>query len=176
MDIESESAKFDPDGEFIRRWLPALARMPTQYIHAPWKAPGEVLAAADVELGVNYSYPIVDAAAAWEALQEAAAVVDASLEATEQLEEGAGEVAEAAAAATAPLAVAAAGGGAGPGGDVSGAGSGHLSGGSQQQGSGQQQQRGRPHPFRPPTQPRPSLSLALLSAKEQVCAWLIDVC
>lgn len=176
MDIEAESAKFDPDGEFIRRWLPALARMPTQYIHAPWKAPSEVLAAADVELGVNYSYPIVEAAAAWEALQEAAAVVDASLEAAEQLEEGAGEVADATAAATAPLAVAAAGSGAGPGADLAASDSGRVSSGAQQQGSGQQQQRGRPHPFRPPTQPGPSLSLALLTAKEQVCACFVCYC
>jgi len=50
---------FDPDGEFVRRWLPALSRLPTCYVHAPWTAPAEVLEAADVELGVNYPYPII---------------------------------------------------------------------------------------------------------------------
>eukprot|EP00775_Hariotina_reticulata_P005124 gene5124-5364_t len=59
MDITAEAAVFDPDGEFVRRWLPALARLPTCYVHAPWMAPAEVLEAADVELGVNYPYPII---------------------------------------------------------------------------------------------------------------------
>ncbi|WIA22738.1 hypothetical protein OEZ86_009697 [Tetradesmus obliquus] len=66
MDIPAEAASFDPDGEFVRRWLPVLARMPTQHVHAPWTAPQEVLDAADVELGFNYPLPIVtqeDAAA-----------------------------------------------------------------------------------------------------------------
>jgi deoxyribodipyrimidine photo-lyase len=38
MDIPAEAASFDPDGEFVRRWLPVLARMPTQHVHAPWTA------------------------------------------------------------------------------------------------------------------------------------------
>lgn len=59
IDLESESARFDPDGEYVRRWLPVLARLPTKYIHAPWAAPPNVLAAADIELGFNYPFPIV---------------------------------------------------------------------------------------------------------------------
>jgi deoxyribodipyrimidine photolyase len=39
MDIPAEAASFDPEGEFVRRWLPVLARMPTQHVHAPWTAP-----------------------------------------------------------------------------------------------------------------------------------------
>jgi deoxyribodipyrimidine photolyase len=39
MDIPAEAASFDPDGEFVRRWLPVLARMPTQHVHAPWTSP-----------------------------------------------------------------------------------------------------------------------------------------
>ncbi len=42
MDLEKEAARFDPDGEYVRRWLPILARLPTKYIHAPWNAPPEV--------------------------------------------------------------------------------------------------------------------------------------
>lgn len=39
MDISAEAAAFDPDGEFVRRWLPVLARLPSAYLHAPWTAP-----------------------------------------------------------------------------------------------------------------------------------------
>lgn len=53
-------AKFDPEGEYVRQWLPELARMPTEWIHHPWDAPLSVLAAAGVELGQNYPNPIID--------------------------------------------------------------------------------------------------------------------
>jgi hypothetical protein len=42
LDTEAEAARFDPSGEYVRRWLPALSRLPSQYIHAPWKAPPQV--------------------------------------------------------------------------------------------------------------------------------------
>jgi hypothetical protein len=58
IDMQKESRRFDPDGEFVRRWLPALARLPTEYIHAPWTAPPEVLEAADVELGLSYPHRV----------------------------------------------------------------------------------------------------------------------
>lgn len=56
----TQSEKFDPDGEYIRRWIPELANLPTKWIHQPWDAPAEVLAEADVRLGGNYPRPIVD--------------------------------------------------------------------------------------------------------------------
>ncbi|GIL75052.1 hypothetical protein Vretifemale_4894, partial [Volvox reticuliferus] len=59
MDLEKEARRFDPDGEYVRRWLPVLSRLPTEHIHAPWKASPQVLAAADVELGCNYPMPII---------------------------------------------------------------------------------------------------------------------
>ena len=55
-----QSEKFDPGGNFIKRYLPALARVPDKWIHAPWTAKGDVLQAAGVTLGVDYPHPIVD--------------------------------------------------------------------------------------------------------------------
>lgn len=43
VDMEQEWKRFDPDGHYVRRWLPVLSQLPTQYIHQPWKAPPEVL-------------------------------------------------------------------------------------------------------------------------------------
>ena len=37
-----QGAKFDPDGEYVRRWVPELAQVPTKYIHEPWKMPVDV--------------------------------------------------------------------------------------------------------------------------------------
>ncbi|XP_006652348.1 cryptochrome-1 isoform X2 [Oryza brachyantha] len=66
-----EGYKFDPRGEYVRRWLPELARLPTEWIHHPWDAPASVLQAAGVELGSNYPLPIVGLDAANARLQEA---------------------------------------------------------------------------------------------------------
>ena len=58
--VEEESKRYDPSGHFVRRWVPQLARLPTEYIYAPWRAPQGVLDAAGVELGGNYPQPMVD--------------------------------------------------------------------------------------------------------------------
>ncbi|KAG0482849.1 hypothetical protein HPP92_010933 [Vanilla planifolia] len=68
-----EGYKFDPHGEYVRRWLPELSRLPTEWIHHPWDAPESVLQAAGVELGSNYPFPIVHLSAAKQRLQEALA-------------------------------------------------------------------------------------------------------
>jgi deoxyribodipyrimidine photo-lyase len=59
-----QGKKFDPTGEYVRRWIPGLAELPDAWIHRPWEAPGGVLEAAGVKLGIDHPEPIVDHAVA----------------------------------------------------------------------------------------------------------------
>ncbi len=71
----SQSEKFDPQGKFIRRYLPQLATLPDNALHAPWQARELELAAAGVTLGKTYPHPVVDHALARERTLQRYAVV-----------------------------------------------------------------------------------------------------
>jgi deoxyribodipyrimidine photo-lyase len=55
-----QGRKFDPDGAYVRRFVPELARLDPDWIHCPWDAPSSVLAEAGVTLGETYPKPVID--------------------------------------------------------------------------------------------------------------------
>ncbi|MEO0620383.1 MAG: deoxyribodipyrimidine photo-lyase [Pseudomonadota bacterium] len=56
----SQGQKFDPNGDYVREFVPELAGLPKSVIHEPWTADGATLAQAGVTLGETYPKPIVD--------------------------------------------------------------------------------------------------------------------
>jgi len=56
----AQGAKFDPDGRYVRNWVPEIARLPDRWLHAPWTAAPMVLETAGVRLGETYPGPVVD--------------------------------------------------------------------------------------------------------------------
>ena len=55
-----QGSKFDPDGAYVRRWLPELRGVPTRYIHSPWQMPLDIQSAAACQIGADYPAPILD--------------------------------------------------------------------------------------------------------------------
>jgi len=56
----TQGQKFDPKGEYTRRFVPELSRVPDKYLFNPWEAPPDTLQQAGVVLGKTYPRPIVD--------------------------------------------------------------------------------------------------------------------
>lgn len=56
----TQSERFDPNGHYIRYYLPELAKLPNKYLHNPAAAPATVLQEAGIRLGRDYPTPIVD--------------------------------------------------------------------------------------------------------------------
>jgi deoxyribodipyrimidine photo-lyase len=62
----TQGEKFDPNGDYVRKYVPELAKLPKKYIHQPWTAPEQILTQAGVTLGKTYPKPIVEHKAARE--------------------------------------------------------------------------------------------------------------
>lgn len=56
----AQGEKFDPDGAYVKRWVPELKRLPDQFVHQPWAAPADALEEAGVKIGSTYPAPVVD--------------------------------------------------------------------------------------------------------------------
>jgi deoxyribodipyrimidine photo-lyase len=55
-----QQERFDPDGEYVRRYVPELADVPDRYLAEPWTMPEDVQAQAGCQIGRDYPRPIVD--------------------------------------------------------------------------------------------------------------------
>ena len=55
-----QGKRWDAGGDYVRRWVPELAKLDVRWLHAPWTAPAEALQAAGVRLGSDYPAPVVD--------------------------------------------------------------------------------------------------------------------
>lgn len=75
----TQGDRFDPNGAYVRRWVPELERLDSRWLHRPWEAPVEALANAGVRLGATYPEPLIDHAVGRErALAAYATVKDAT--------------------------------------------------------------------------------------------------
>jgi deoxyribodipyrimidine photo-lyase len=55
-----QGERFDPEGDYVREWVPELRTLDAKWIHSPWEAPEEVLDRAGIRLGQDYPRPLVN--------------------------------------------------------------------------------------------------------------------
>ncbi|MBL8822215.1 MAG: deoxyribodipyrimidine photo-lyase [Planctomycetia bacterium] len=55
-----QGKRFDPEGAYIRKWIPEIGSLPDEFIHEPWQAGQQTLTKAGIKLGSSYPFPIVD--------------------------------------------------------------------------------------------------------------------
>lgn len=60
FNIPKQSKDYDPDGTYVKHWLPALEDLPSKKVHAPWKLQAVEQKRFNVRLGVDYPNPVVD--------------------------------------------------------------------------------------------------------------------
>ena len=56
----TQAQKFDKEGTYIRKFVPEIAKLPNKFIFNPWLADKQTLKDSNVELGINYPFPIID--------------------------------------------------------------------------------------------------------------------
>ena len=55
-----QGEKHDPDGNYIRRWVPELAVVPDKHLHSPWEMPSELQEEVGCVIGRDYPAPVID--------------------------------------------------------------------------------------------------------------------
>ena len=56
----TQGEKFDTQGEYARRWIPSLEKLPNKWVFRPWEAPADILESSGLDLGDNYPEPCID--------------------------------------------------------------------------------------------------------------------
>jgi len=56
----SQGERFDPDGLYVKRWVPELAKVPGKKVHSPWTLSAAEQQGIGVRIGVDYPAPVVD--------------------------------------------------------------------------------------------------------------------
>jgi deoxyribodipyrimidine photo-lyase len=67
----TQGIKFDPEGTYIKKFIPELKNLDPPYLFSPWETDTDILKDANITLGIDYPYPIIDLKASRESALEA---------------------------------------------------------------------------------------------------------